>query len=166
MDNNKINQQAFSYDLAWKMIQEASKITFLTHYNPDADGVSACAALAHVAVQKGKQIEAIYPTEPKLFIKRQPEVVLINEHKQIPDLIIICDSANYERVYYPEVFTQIPSINIDHHIIKPPITCYFIGFANSDLKFYPAAFRVNGFNPCFYGKIVSQTERPFVINKG
>jgi phosphoesterase RecJ-like protein len=106
------------------MIQSAQKITLLTHYNPDGDGVSACAALDHILRAAGKQVETVYPTALKTPLNRQPARVLINRHEQTPDLIIICDTANYERLYNPAEFATIPSINIDHHAstnIKPTI---------------------------------------------
>lgn len=109
---------------AWDMIQTATKITLLTHYNPDGDGVSACAALDHILQKFGKSVETVYPTPLKVAIKRQPHKVLINRHEQTPDLIIICDTANYDRLYYPAEFQEIPSINIDHHAsssIKPTL---------------------------------------------
>lgn len=109
---------------AWQMIQAATKITLLTHYNPDGDGVSACAAFDHILQKFGKSVETVYPTPLKVDIKRQPRKVLINYHEQIPDLIIICDTANYDRLYYPADFQDIPSINIDHHVsssIKPTL---------------------------------------------
>ena len=102
--------------LAWSMIQAAKKITLLTHYNPDGDGVSACAALDYILQKQDKIVETVYPTPLKVPIKRQPAKVLINVHEQVPDLIIICDTANYERLYYPEAFKGIPTINIDHHV--------------------------------------------------
>lgn len=101
---------------AWQMIEAADKITLLTHFNPDGDGVSACAVFDHILINMGKKVETIYPTKLKTEIKRQPRKVLINTHEQIPDLIIICDTANYSRLYYPEDFSGIPSINIDHHV--------------------------------------------------
>lgn len=109
---------------AWEMMQQANKITLLTHYNPDGDGVSACAALEHILKKMGKSIETIYPTPLKADIKRQPSKILVNSHEQMPELIVICDTANYERLYYPEIFHAIPTINIDHHIsssIKPTL---------------------------------------------
>lgn len=109
---------------AWDMIQAANKITLLTHYNPDGDGVSACAAFDHILQKFGKSVETVYPTPLKVDIKRQPQTVFINRHEQTPDLIIICDTANYDRLYYPSEFQSIPSINIDHHVsssIKPTI---------------------------------------------
>lgn len=109
---------------AWNMVHAASKITLLTHYNPDGDGVSACAALDHILRKLGKIVETVYPSLPKVEIKRQPAKVLINCHEQQPDLIIMCDTANYDRLYYPEQFVGVSSINIDHHIgstINPTI---------------------------------------------
>ncbi len=101
---------------SWNLIQQAEKITLLTHYKPDGDGVSACAALDILLRKHGKQVEAVYPSELETPIKRQAEKVLVNTHEQTPDLIIMCDTANYERLYYPEAFKSIPSINIDHHV--------------------------------------------------
>ncbi len=101
---------------AWKLVQQAQSITLLTHFRPDGDGISACAALEHILKKDNKQVETIYPCPPELDVKRKPSNILINTHKQIPDLIIICDTANYERAYYPDVFKGIPLINIDHHI--------------------------------------------------
>src|SRR5574338_167663 len=73
-------------------------------------------ALHFLLEKKGKKVETIYPTKPEAEIKRQPNNVLINQHCQIPDLLIICDTSTYERIYYPELFKALPSINIDHHI--------------------------------------------------
>ena len=101
---------------AWQKIQQANNITLLTHRFPDADGISACAALAEILVAEGKKIEVIYPTQPELHIPRQPENVLINQHVQQPDLIIICDTANRDRAYLPAEFNGVVTINLDHHI--------------------------------------------------
>lgn len=103
-------------DAAWNLFKKAQKITFLTHRNPDADGVSACAALAHVMEKLGKHVEAIYPTKLESVVTRQAAKVLVDQHSMIPDLIVICDTANYDRLYYPDSFKTIPSINIDHHV--------------------------------------------------
>lgn len=112
--NELLNQT--EVNAAWSAIQKVKKITFLTHYNPDADGVSACAALSYIAEKLGKQVETIYPTKLNTPIFAQPSNVLIDQHQQLPDLLIACDTANYERLYYPEVFKAIPLMNIDHHV--------------------------------------------------
>ncbi len=101
---------------AWNEIKKTNKITFLTHYKPDGDGISACAALSHICEHLCKDIETIYPSKAEFEFKRQPKNILINKHKQIPDLIIVCDTANYERMYFHPDFEMIPMINIDHHI--------------------------------------------------
>ncbi|MFH1832305.1 MAG: bifunctional oligoribonuclease/PAP phosphatase NrnA [bacterium] len=101
---------------AWDLITRAQKITLLTHSKPDADGVSACTALSLLLEKYGKQTETIYPDKPDMVIQYQPKHVLVGEHSFVPDLIIICDTANCERVYWPEAFNNCASINIDHHI--------------------------------------------------
>ncbi len=101
---------------AWKLINASNKISLLTHAQPDGDGVSACAALDNILSGMGKMVESIYPDQPEFNFKRQPKNIQVNRYVQIPDLIIACDSANYERIYFPEVFKNIPLINIDHHV--------------------------------------------------
>lgn len=101
---------------SWQALITAKKVTLLTHQNPDGDGISACAALAALLEGRGITVEAIYPTKSEFDIKRQPSKVLINTHSQIPDLLVNCDTANYDRLYLPEAFKNIPFMNIDHHI--------------------------------------------------
>ncbi|MFC1894843.1 bifunctional oligoribonuclease/PAP phosphatase NrnA [Candidatus Dependentiae bacterium] len=102
--------------LVWDMILRAKKITLLTHFKPDGDGISACAALEHIFIKLDKEVEAIYPNSPIFDLKRNPKKLLINENQQIPDILIVIDTANYERFYYPKEFFNIPIINIDHHV--------------------------------------------------
>ena len=99
-----------------ELIKQSTSITFLTHFKPDADGISACAALSYWLAKQGKQVETIYPSAAESALYAQPENVFINQHHQTPDLLIACDTANYDRLYFPEFFKTIPLINIDHHI--------------------------------------------------
>jgi len=101
---------------AWELINRSSKITLLAHARPDGDTVGACAALELVLSRLGKQVETIYPDQPEFAYTRQPKKVLIGEHSQEPDLLIASDSASYERLYFPDVFKNVPLINIDHHV--------------------------------------------------
>ena len=117
---------------AWDLITKAQKITLLTHKEPDADGASACAGLAHIFTKLGKQTETIYPTGPNRPLLFQAAHVSINAHTQIPDLIIVCDTASADRMYKPDAFAHIPLINIDHHISSSIRgTFNFINFAAS-----------------------------------
>lgn len=105
-----------SVEQAWALIKTSNKITLLTHSQPDGDGVSACATLDYILSQMGKKIETIYPNKPEFNFKRCPKNILVNNQNQTPDLIIACDTANYERLYFSDSFKSIPLINIDHHI--------------------------------------------------
>jgi len=108
--------QASDVAKAWELIKNASTITLLTHRDPDADGASACAALDHIFTKQGKTIQTIYPTKANRPLLFQAENIQINTHTQIPELVIACDIANAERMYWPDAFKNIPLINIDHHI--------------------------------------------------
>lgn len=101
---------------SWDLIKKAQKITLLTHHRPDGDGISACAALAHILEKQNKKVETIYPCSPEFNFIRQPKNILINTHQQIPDVVIALDTANYTRLYWPDLFKTIPLINIDHHV--------------------------------------------------
>jgi phosphoesterase RecJ-like protein len=114
--NAQVGQAEHLVKHAWELIRHAQSITLLTHQKPDADGISSCAALSSVLEKMGKRVEAIYPDEPEFAQSRVPSNVLIARHHQIPDLLIACDTANYDRLYFPRVFETIPLINIDHHI--------------------------------------------------
>jgi phosphoesterase RecJ-like protein len=107
---------AKSLQSVWREIQKAKSITLLTHFKPDGDGISGCAALEHILNKLGKKVETIYPNESLFKFKRKSKNLLINKHKQKPDLLIVVDTANYERMYYPDQFEKIVIINIDHHV--------------------------------------------------
>jgi phosphoesterase RecJ-like protein len=115
------NLFSLSYNLsdiksAWELIKASKNVTLLTHTNADGDGISACAALDHILKNLGKNVETICPDKPEFDYKRKPENLLIGKHSQKPDLIIALDTANQERMFWPETFKNIKLINIDHHI--------------------------------------------------
>lgn len=124
MDQNLKKQENSFYNFfdkneilkIWQFIQKYKNITLLTHFRPDGDGISACAAISKILQDMGKNVETIYPNKSQFKIKREPKNLLINKHKQTPELLIILDCATYNRIYYPEIFKKIPIINIDHHI--------------------------------------------------
>ncbi len=101
---------------AWKAIGQAKRITLLTHRNPDGDAMGSCAALSAFLKHHHKQVETIYPNKPDFPGQLQPDPVRINEHSFDPDLLVVCDTANYDRLYFPSDFQHKPLINIDHHV--------------------------------------------------
>lgn len=109
---------------AWQAINQSQTIILLTHRNPDEDGMGACATLSSLLQQRAKRVETIYPNKPDFQSPLQVGPVSINQHSFIPDLIIACDTANYERLYFPAEFKQKPLINIDHHISNSIKGCY------------------------------------------
>jgi phosphoesterase RecJ-like protein len=103
---------------AWNLIKNARHITLLAHFKPDGDAMSSCAAfeLFIKNFDATKKITTIYPSVPEDFVKHTPSTVLINTHKEDPDLVIAFDTANYDRLYFPKSFESIPFIIVDHHI--------------------------------------------------
>ena len=101
---------------SWELIQRSEKIALLTHRNPDGDAMGSCFALDKFLKKFNKRTEIIYPTEPEFEYKRYSKQFIVDKHTQTPDLIICCDTASYERMYWPKEFEQISLINIDHHI--------------------------------------------------
>ena len=114
LNNDRFDEKTINQ--AWELIKSAQKVTLLTHKTPDGDGISACAAMDEILLKYDISVECIYPSAPEQELHRHAHNVLINNHGHIPDLIIAFDTANYERLYYPDVFKKIPLINIDHHV--------------------------------------------------
>lgn len=100
---------------AFSLIKTASHIAILAHYKPDADSLSASAAFSVLCKKWNISHEIIYPGGNVDPVPHTP-TPLQTTHTKIPDLLIACDTANYERMYYPESFSTIPLILIDHHM--------------------------------------------------
>ncbi len=117
---HKLNEKTYppeALSRIWQLITDAKCITLLTHYRPDGDGISACAAFESVLHELGKKnVETVYPTETEFTLTRHPKVRHIATHTQTPDVLVAFDTANPERLYLPEEFAGIPLINIDHHV--------------------------------------------------
>lgn len=141
---------------AWELIKASNKVSLLTHWNPDGDGVSACAALAYILTKMGKKVETVYPNKPEFDFKRQSMNLLFNKHMQIPDLIIACDTANYERMYFPESFKAIPLINIDHHISNSLDGMFNFVNGESSSACEELYLLLSAWNPDFIDKYVAE----------
>jgi phosphoesterase RecJ-like protein len=113
--NNTFNKKIV--DSAWQTILDARSIVLLGHKNPDGDAISSCAAMERILLQlEGKEVESIFPNKPALDVLESPIRMAIDAHSFVPDLIISCDTANYDRLYFPDAFANAIHINIDHHV--------------------------------------------------
>jgi phosphoesterase RecJ-like protein len=101
--------------IAWNLIQNATAITLLAHQKPDPDALGACSALSLLLQALGKKTEIIYPGAGKDSLPYTIPNLRENHHTYIPDLIISCDTPVLARLYFPEIFKNIPLIVIDHH---------------------------------------------------
>lgn len=156
VQSSKNNLSHKKFKSAWQDINKAKRITLLVHFRPDGDAISACAALSFIFEKESKIVESIYPSKPEFIFKRQPKNLLINKHNQIPDIIIALDTANYERLYFPKEFKDIPLINIDHHVSNMIKGKYnFIDTKASSTCEMIFSF-INFFNPKLINKYVAE----------
>jgi len=100
---------------AWHLITSAKTITLLAHHKPDPDALGACSALSLLLESLGKHTEIIYPGIGTDSLPYTITNLRENTHTFIPDLLISCDTPVVSRLYFPDVFKDIPLIVIDHH---------------------------------------------------
>jgi len=116
MENYLVSKFGTMLKEAFESIKNAQTITLVTHKDSDPDGIGACSALYEWLLAMHKKIEIIIPSPLDFKARIQLPPISINTHTMVPDLLISCDTANYDRLYFPEVFKVIPLIVIDHHI--------------------------------------------------
>ncbi len=101
-----------------KFIHELKKgthVVFLAHRDPDFDTLSACGALGLIAKEHGCSVEVVIPNTEPVTLDYFPFPIQSGKHIKRPDLLVICDTANTDRVYFPTEFTGIPVALFDHH---------------------------------------------------
>ena len=103
-------------------LRDARRVTAICHENPDADTIGAAVAITLIARQLGKSAELVsHDAIPSLY-NFLPAVPDARHHPSLePDLAVICDAANLERVgsiatEHAEWFRRARVVNIDHHI--------------------------------------------------
>ena len=90
-------------------------VILLAHRDPDFDTLSACAAIGIIAQQRGCSVELIIPNTEPVTLDYFPFAIQSATHTRTPDLLVICDTANIDRVYFPTEFVGIPVALFDHH---------------------------------------------------
>jgi phosphoesterase RecJ-like protein len=104
------------------MLNAARRWAAICHENPDADTIGAAVALVLIGERLGKETELVSADEiPPLFAFLPRVMSAHAEPQSEPDLAIICDAANLERVgrmatSRADWFRRARIMNIDHHI--------------------------------------------------
>ncbi|MBM3894619.1 hypothetical protein FJ366_03440 [Candidatus Dependentiae bacterium] len=96
-------------------VKKSSHIALLAHKDPDFDTLSACAALGLIAKKYNCSVDLIIPNSDPVILNYFPFPILNATFTKLPDLIIICDTSSFNRVFFPSEFKDIPIALFDHH---------------------------------------------------
>lgn len=96
-------------------LQPNMHIALLAHRDPDFDTLSACAALGKIIQSFGCSVELIIPNTEDVTLDYFPFSIQSATYTKKPELLVICDTSNINRVFYPEAFHHIPIALFDHH---------------------------------------------------
>ncbi len=102
--------------LCWNKILQSKRVVLLGHKDPDRDTIFSCFSMASVLRKLGKQVEIVFPNKPSFEIDTYGFSVFFGRHEISPDLIISFDTPTKSRLYYPNEFEGVASVNIDHHM--------------------------------------------------
>lgn len=106
-------QETFKFFI--QELKPNTHVILLAHRDPDFDTVSACAALGLIAQQFGCSIELIIPNTEQVILEDFPFAIQSATHSKKPDLLIVCDTANIDRIYFPNEFLNVRMALFDHH---------------------------------------------------
>ena len=95
------NHSNCSYKEIWQKIANSSKILLLSHVRPDGDAIGSQISLGASLEGIGKDVFLINedgcPDNLK-FLKGSEKILKPNNYEGAPDLCIVLDTANFERV--------------------------------------------------------------------
>ena len=94
------------------MIKNASFIAVVAHERPDADSLGSASALYTLMLQMKKRVSFVCKSEIERRFYVIPWVDRVKHSFGKEDLIVVCDSASWERV---GLESDAKIVNIDHH---------------------------------------------------
>lgn len=96
-------------------LKPSTHVIFLAHRDPDFDTLSACAALGLIAKKNGCSVELVIPNTEEVCLDYFPFLIQSATYSKKPDLLVICDTSNLDRVYFPAEFQGVDLALFDHH---------------------------------------------------
>lgn len=101
------------------ILHNANDIVITTHIHPDGDALGSLLALNSYLASLNKKVSMILDDDVPVLYKFLPGIELIKRPAEAickPDLLIVLDASDSERI--GKVFTSVkaPILNIDHHI--------------------------------------------------
>lgn len=117
-----------SIEYSAKLLNEANDIVLTTHIHPDGDALGSLLACYEYLSAQGKKVRMIIDDEvPRAFkflsgsgkIEKPPITPVT------PDLFVVLDASDLERVGKVSTVVKAPILNIDHHISNVKFADYW-----------------------------------------
>lgn len=106
-------------------LRGASRITAITHENPDGDTLGAAIALAIAAERLGKQAEVVSGDPPPPFLSVLPRIEQVRSAPALePDVAVVVDAGDLARTGTvaagnADWLARATIVNVDHHVSNP-----------------------------------------------
>lgn len=101
------------------VLRSADRLVLTAHIHPDGDCLGSLLALERYLSSMGKIVEIVIDDEIPSLYKFLPGIDKITrprQHLEQPDLLVVLDASDLERIGYVAELFHVPVINIDHHI--------------------------------------------------
>ena len=106
---------------------EARRVMTVCHRDPEADALGSALAVALALEARGARVNAVCADPVPAMYDFMPRIERFRtspEPDLDPDLIVVCDCGDLERVGrvltdHAELFARVPIVDIDHHLSNP-----------------------------------------------
>lgn len=110
------------------LMKDAGSILITAHIHPDGDSLGSMLALNHYLLSLGKSVQMILDDDvPSLysFLPGSEKVAKPTELAINPDLLVVLDASDIERIGEVSRICKAPVLNIDHHISNTKFADYW-----------------------------------------
>ncbi|MPM81954.1 Bifunctional oligoribonuclease and PAP phosphatase NrnA [bioreactor metagenome] len=110
------------------VLENASSILITAHIHPDGDSLGSMLALNQYLTSCGKSVQMILDDDvPKLyeFLPGCGKIARVTGLTINPDLLVVLDASDIERIGGVSGIAKVPILNIDHHISNTKFADYW-----------------------------------------
>lgn len=110
------------------VLENASSILITAHIHPDGDSLGSMLALNQYLISCGKSVQMIIDDDvPKIyeFMPGSGNIARVMGLTINPDLLVVLDASDIERIGRVSGISKAPILNIDHHISNTKFADYW-----------------------------------------
>ncbi|MGI6092354.1 MAG: bifunctional oligoribonuclease/PAP phosphatase NrnA [Veillonellaceae bacterium] len=110
------------------LLENANNILITAHIHPDGDSLGSMLSLNKYLISCGKSVQMIIDDDvPKLykFLPGSENIARVSELAISPDLLVVLDASDIERIGEVGRIAKVPILNIDHHISNTKFADYW-----------------------------------------